>query len=46
MAKHEESGNLPTDYNMKVGPILLNMDASLEGDTADLLEIEGLAGSP
>ena len=35
MAKHEESGNLPSNYNMKVGPVLLNLDASLEGEYVD-----------
>jgi len=31
MARHEAVTALPSDYNMKVGPILFNTNASLEG---------------
>jgi len=31
MARHEAATALPSDYNMKVGPVLLNTNASLEG---------------
>ncbi len=31
MARHESVAALPSDYNMKVGPVLLNTNASLEG---------------
>ena len=31
MARHESVSALPSDYNMKVGPVLLNTNASLEG---------------
>jgi hypothetical protein len=32
MARHESVSALPSDYNMKVGPVLLNTNASLEGE--------------
>ena len=35
MAREETKNTLPTDYNMKVGPVLLNFTAySLEDDNA------------
>ena len=36
MAREDQkNNNLPTDYNMKAGPVLLNFTASLEGDYID-----------
>ena len=32
MARHEAVSSLPSDYNMKLGPVLLNTNASLEGE--------------
>jgi hypothetical protein len=32
MARHESVTTLPSDYNMKLGPVLLNTNASLEGE--------------
>jgi hypothetical protein len=32
MARHEAVTSLPSDYNMKLGPVLLNTNASLEGE--------------
>ncbi len=32
MAKHESVTSLPSDYNAKLGPVLLNTNASLEGE--------------
>lgn len=31
MARHESVNALPSDYNMKLGPVLINTNASLEG---------------
>ncbi|MCE0497497.1 MAG: hypothetical protein LV481_06070 [Methylacidiphilales bacterium] len=35
MAQETEPRTLPTDYNMKVGPVLLNFNSSLEADYVD-----------
>jgi hypothetical protein len=36
MARQDEKeSNLPTDYNMKAGPVLLNFTGSVEGDYVD-----------
>ena len=35
MAQHAAVGSLPSDYNMKVGPVLLNLNGSLETDYVD-----------
>jgi hypothetical protein len=35
MARTDQKNPLPTDYNMKVGPVLLNFTASVEGDYDD-----------
>jgi hypothetical protein len=35
MAREDEKNTLPTDYNMKVGPVLLNFTGSVEGDYND-----------
>jgi len=35
MAKQEQQNTLPTDYNLKVGPVLLNFTSSLETDYND-----------
>jgi len=35
MARHETVTTLPSDYNMKIGPVLLNTNASLEGQYVD-----------
>lgn len=35
MARHETVATLPSDYNAKLGPILLNANASLEGEYVD-----------
>jgi hypothetical protein len=35
MAREETKNTLPTDYNMKVGPVLLNFTGSVEGDFND-----------
>jgi hypothetical protein len=32
MARTDQKSQLPTDYNMKVGPVLLNFTGSVEGD--------------
>jgi len=32
MARHESVTALPSDYNMKLGPVLLNTNASIEGE--------------
>jgi hypothetical protein len=32
MARHEAVSALPSDYNAKIGPVLLNTNASLEGE--------------
>ena len=35
MAREDQKNALPTDYNMKVGPVLLNFTGSVEGDYID-----------
>ncbi len=35
MAKHESVGTLPSDYNAKLGPVLFNVNGSLEGEYVD-----------
>jgi hypothetical protein len=35
MSQETEPHTLPTDYNMKVGPVLINVNSSLEGDYID-----------
>jgi hypothetical protein len=35
MARMDEKNPLPTDYNIKAGPVLLNFTASVEGDYND-----------
>ncbi len=35
MARTDQKNPLPTDYNMKVGPVLLNFTGSVEGDYDD-----------
>lgn len=35
MAKHETSATLPSDYNAKIGPVLITTNASMEGEYVD-----------
>jgi hypothetical protein len=35
MAKHESVATLPSDYNMKMGPVLFNVNASAEAEWVD-----------
>jgi hypothetical protein len=35
MARHETVATLPSDYNMKLGPVLLNVNGSIEGEFND-----------
>ena len=35
MARMDEKNPLPTDYNIKLGPVLFNFTASVEGDYND-----------
>ena len=35
MARHDSVGTLPSDYNMKLGPVLLNLNGSIDGSYND-----------
>lgn len=35
MARHDSVGTLPSDYNAKLGPVLINVNGSLEGEYVD-----------
>ncbi len=35
MARHETVATLPSDYNIKAGPVLLNVNGSVEGEYVD-----------
>jgi len=35
MARHETIGSLPSDYNLKLGPVLMSVNATLSGEYVD-----------
>ena len=44
MARHDTSAVLPSDYNLKLGPVLVNTNASLEGQYNDNVNLADSGG--